>query len=96
MNSDIKTFKKDYGYTEYKDVGKYVDTLKNGFRYYYNGEYDDIKAATKITFDKLGRSVAGNVGWTKSFEGRVHKIIWPACNSTKPIVFFVGNTLRYG
>ena len=99
MEKEIKTLKHIHGYTEWKDINKYVHSLKNGFKYYYDGKYDNMKKLKKINFEKQGRHLSGDFGWFKKpykFEGRVQKILWPACNSTEPIVFFNKNTLQYG
>ena len=96
MNSEIKTFKSDYGYTEWKDIQKHVDSLKNGFKYYYENTYHTMKTTKKIEFSKTGRILTGHLKWWKgTFKGRIHKIIWPSCNNDKPIVFFNSNTLYY-
>ena len=99
MDKEIKTLKSVHGYTEWKDIEKYVHSLKNGFKYYYDGKYEDMKPVKQITFNKTSRTIAGNFGWFSkpyNFEGRIQKILWPACNSTKPIVFFNHSTLHYG
>ena len=99
MNTEIKTFKADHGFTELRDIKLYANTLKRGFTYYYDGKYDEMNPTKLITFNKTGRSLNGKFkGWwprPSSFDGRVHKILWPACNSAKPVVFFVDNTLEY-
>ena len=99
MDKEIKTFKRIHGYTEWKDIGKYVHSLKNGFKYYYEGEYQDMKPVKYITFNKISKNLSGKFGWlsrSHNFKGRIQKILWPACNSTKPIVFFNHRTLHYG
>ena len=99
MDKEIKAFKSEHGYTEWKDIGKYVDSLKNGFTYYYDGKYGEMKKTKSIDFDRIKRKLSGAFGWFSNpykFEGRIHKIIWPSCNSNKPIVFFNCNTLYYG
>ena len=35
MDVQVKTFKRDYGYIEWKDIQKYIGTLEDGFDYYY-------------------------------------------------------------
>ena len=99
MDIQVKTFKRDYGYIEWKDIQKYIGTLEDGFDYFYQDKKYEMDPTKKIEFYHQGRILNGSFrGWMrkpKKFKGRVHKILWPSCNATKPIVFFVDNTLYY-
>ena len=99
MNVQVKSFKHEHGYTEWKDITRYLGTLEHGFDYYYKDKYYEMEPTKKLEFCRQGRTIIGHFrGWMrrpKKFKGRVHKILWPSCNTPKPIVFFIDNTLYY-
>ena len=99
MDIQIKSFKHEYGYIEWKNIQKYVGTLEDGFDYFYKNERFEMESLKKLEFIRQGRILVGHFktwfGHPKKFKGRVHKILWPACNEEKPLVFFIDNTLYY-
>ena len=97
MNTEVKILKSQHGFTELKNIDKYIASLKDGFKLYYNDEYKEIKQLKHIEFNKTTHYLHGFFGLLskqKKIKGRVHKILWPSCNG-KPIVFFIDNTLEY-
>ena len=99
MDIRVKSYKHELGYIEWKNIQKYLNTLEGGFEYYYNGEIKTMDPVKDLSFSRQGRALDGKFRGLfprpKKFYAKVHNILWPSCNSTKPIVFIIDNTLSF-
>ena len=60
MDIQIKSFKHEYGYIEWKNIQKYVGTLEDGFDYFYKNERFEMESLKKLEFIRQGRILVGH------------------------------------